>query len=42
VTGDSWTALLHAYNLAEGRVWAAVPLWTVVGPEVIRRVGVRR
>lgn len=42
VTGDSCTALLHAYNLADGRVWAAVPLWTVVGPEVIRRVRVRR
>ena len=33
VTRDSWAALLGAYNLAEGRAWAAVPLWTAVGPD---------
>jgi hypothetical protein len=38
VAGDSWATLLHAYNLADGRVWAAVPLFTVVGPEGIRRL----
>jgi hypothetical protein len=42
VVGDSWSNLLGAYNLAEGRVWAAVPLWTLVGPEVIRRLCARR
>ena len=42
VVGDSWFRLLQAYNLADGRVWAAVPLWTLVGPEVIRRRRVRR
>lgn len=25
LVGTSWARLLHAYNLAEGRVWAAVP-----------------
>ena len=38
MTRDSWAALLGAYNLAEGRVWAAVPVWTAVGPELIRRL----
>ena len=42
VVGNSWSNLLGAYNLAEGRVWAAVPLWTLVGPEVIRRLRARR
>ena len=42
VTGDSWARLLQAYNLAEGRVWASVPLFTVVGPEAIRRLRSRR
>jgi hypothetical protein len=42
VAGDSWATLLHAYNLAEGRVWASVPLFTVVGPEAIRRLRSRR
>jgi hypothetical protein len=42
VTRDSWAALLGAYNLAEGRVWAAVPVWTGVGPELIRRLNSRR
>jgi hypothetical protein len=38
VVRDSWSSLLHAYNLADGQVWAAVPLWTLVGPEVIRKL----
>jgi hypothetical protein len=42
VVGDSWSNLLGAYNLAEGRVWAAVALWTLVGPQVIRRLRARR
>lgn len=42
VVGDSWSSLLQAYNLADGRVWAAVPLWTLLGPEVIRRLRGRR
>jgi hypothetical protein len=42
VIGDAWSSLLRAYNLADGRVWAAVPLWTLVGPELIRRLRARR
>jgi hypothetical protein len=42
VAKDSWQALLHAYNVTDGQVWAAVPLWTVLGPEIIRRRGNRR
>ncbi|HET7518522.1 MAG TPA: hypothetical protein VFN05_12650 [Actinomycetes bacterium] len=42
VVGDSWSSLLQAYNLADGQVWAAVPLWTLLGPEVIRRLRGRR
>ena len=41
VTRDSWARLLGAYNLAEGQIWA-VPLWTAVGPELIRRLDGRR
>jgi hypothetical protein len=42
VVGDAWSSLLRAYNLADGRVWAAVPLWVLVGPELIRRLRARR
>ena len=42
VVRDSWSSLLHAYNLADGQVWAAVPLWTLVGPEVIRKLRAHR
>jgi hypothetical protein len=42
VTGDAWSSLLRAYNLADGRVWAAVPLWPLVGPELFRRLRARR
>ena len=38
VTGQSWTELLEAYNLANGRVWVLVPLWTLVAPAVMRTV----
>ena len=41
VVGDSWSTLLRAYNPGEGRVWAAVPLWTLLGPEVMRRLRAR-
>jgi hypothetical protein len=36
VVGQSWAELLEAYNLANGRVWALVPLWTLVAPAVMR------
>lgn len=42
VAGDSWSTLRHAYNLAEGQLWAAVPTWTAVGPELISRLSGRR
>jgi hypothetical protein len=36
--GQPLSELLHNYNVAAGRVWALVPLWMVVGPELLRRV----
>jgi hypothetical protein len=41
VVGDSWSTLLRAYNPGEGRVWAAVPLWTLLAPEILRRLRAR-
>jgi hypothetical protein len=37
VTKDPWSAPLNAYNITRGQVWAAVPIWTLLGPEIIRR-----
>ena len=42
VTGDSFADLLDNYNLPEGRLWAFVPVWMLVGPEVLRRAAARR
>ena len=42
VTGDSFTDLLGNYNIAAGRLWAFVPVWMLVGPEVLRRAATRR
>ena len=36
VVGQSWGELLGAYNVANGRVWVLVPLWTLVAPAVMR------
>lgn len=41
VTGDSFADLLDNYNVAAGRLWALVPAWMLVGPEVLRRVAAR-
>jgi hypothetical protein len=38
VVGDTWARLLQAYNVPDGQVWAAVPLWTLLGPEFMRRL----
>jgi hypothetical protein len=38
VAKDPWPKLLHAYDITDGQVWAAVPLWTALGPEIIRRL----
>jgi hypothetical protein len=38
VVGQSWGELLGAYNVANGRVWVLVPLWTLVAPAVMRSI----
>lgn len=35
--GDSWTTLLHAYNVFAGQVWIFIPLWVLIGPYVFFR-----
>lgn len=35
VAGQSWAELLEAYNLADGRVWVLVPIWTMIAPTVM-------
>jgi hypothetical protein len=42
VTHESWSDLLGNYNLAEGRLWALIPLWMALGPAVTRRLHVPR
>jgi hypothetical protein len=42
IAGASWTTLLRDYNVADGRVWGAVPLWSMLGPEVIRQLHLQR
>lgn len=37
VVGHPWSALLHDYNLAAGRLWLLVPLWTALAPWVVHR-----
>ena len=36
VVGESWGELLEAYNLADGRVWVLVPIWTMIAPATMR------
>ena len=36
VAGQSWAELLEAYNLADGRVWVLVPIWTMIAPTIMR------
>jgi hypothetical protein len=36
VAGESWAALLEQYDLTRGNVWVLIPLWTAVGPSVLR------
>jgi len=38
VMGHSWTVLLDDYNLAKGRTWALVLIWTAVAPYVFYRI----
>jgi len=42
VTKQPLSELLAAYNVTAGRLWALVPLWMAVGPEVVRRLHGRR
>ncbi len=35
--GDSWSKLVHAYNVFAGQVWIFIPLWVLVGPYVFFR-----
>jgi len=37
VARDSWSALLDQYNVAQGKVWALIPLWMAIGPAVLRK-----
>jgi hypothetical protein len=36
VAGQSWAELLEAYNLADGRVWVLIPIWTMIAPATMR------
>lgn len=35
--GNSWSKLLHDYNIIEGRIWVLVPLWVLVAPWLFYR-----
>ena len=37
VVGDSWSKLLHDYNILEGRVWGLFILWVGIAPYVFYR-----
>jgi hypothetical protein len=37
IEGDSWSTLLHAYNVFAGQVWIFIPLWVLIGPYVFFR-----
>jgi hypothetical protein len=38
VSGLSWREMLAEYDLANGRLWALVPLWIAVAPWVFYRL----
>jgi len=38
VTKKSWEELFVEYDVRQGRVWSLVPVWMLVGPEVVRRL----
>jgi len=37
VEHKSWHTLLADYDLSSGKVWVAVPVWTLVAPALVRR-----
>ncbi len=34
LAGKSWAELFGEYNIASGRLWALIPLWTVSAPSI--------
>ncbi len=38
VMRHSWEALLHDYNLARGRIWPLVLIWTAISPYLFYRI----
>ena len=38
IVGHPWSRLFHDYNLAAGRVWILVLIWTTVAPYVFFRL----
>jgi hypothetical protein len=42
VNRDSWSKLLHAYNLLDGRLWLVDVLGIAVAPAVARAWRIRR
>ncbi len=37
MAGDSWSKLLHAYDIFSGQIWIFIPLWVLAGPYVFFR-----
>jgi hypothetical protein len=37
ISGESWSSLLHAYNVFAGQAWIFIPLWVLIGPYVFFR-----
>ena len=38
IQDQPWERVLTDYNLAAGRLWLLVPLWTIIGPPVMFRL----
>lgn len=33
--GNSWCAILHDYNILEGRIWILIPIWLTIAPYIL-------
>jgi hypothetical protein len=42
VVGDSWAKLLEQYDLTRGYVWILIPIWTAIGPALMRGLRMRQ
>jgi hypothetical protein len=42
VAGNSWPEILEQYDVAHGRIWVLVLVWTTVGPVAVRELRTRR